>query len=289
ELLVRQGADEADVDRREPDGQGDPGQDQVVGPLHRVLPEGDVAGEREQLGADREDVQAEQLSLGRLVAELVGDHGGQPEDRDRHTQDGDDPARDVAERPRPRPAVGPDGNGAGEPDHRRAEHEGGGGPQGRPQDLRYRAALDVGKAEVPAQQAPEEGQVLPPVGLIEAEVLGDQGDLRLGRGLARDPLGWGGPGEPRDDVEQQPGQQGDDEDLDQRAQDPGPGEPDHRRPLGSSASLIPSPSRLNASMVMTSAAPGTRARPMSVWYMPEVTASDSIWPQLGVGGGTPTP
>src|SRR5579859_1977430 len=149
--------------------------------------------------------------------------------------------------------------------------------------------MHVGVAEVPADQASEEDQVLPPVGLIEAEVPGDQRDLRLGRGLARDPLGRGRAGEPGDDVEQQPGQQGDDEDLDQRAEDPGPGEPDHRRPLGSSASLIPSPRRLKASMVTTSARPGTRARPMSVWYMPDVTASESIWPQLGVGGGTPTP
>ena len=42
-------------------------------------------------------------------------------------------------------------------------------------------------------------------------------------------------------------------------------------------------------MVMTSASPGTSARAMSVWYMPDVTASESICPQLGVGGGTPTP
>ena len=52
---------------------------------------------------------------------------------------------------------------------------------------------------------------------------------------------------------------------------------------------MPSPSRLNASIVMTRASPGTTATRMSVWYMPEVTASDSICPQVAVGGGTPTP
>src|SRR5215218_499114 len=61
----------------------------------------------------------------------------------------------------------------------------------------------------------------------------------------------------------------------------------HRSALGSSASRSPSPSRLNASTVSSSAAPGKTMYHHCVSKLSE--ASAIIQPQLAVGGETPTP
>ncbi len=225
----------------------------------------------------------------RLVAEEVGDHRREPEHRDRHAEDGNGAAGDVSGGPRILPAVGPDRRCDGQPDHCGTEHQGRSRSGGWPQDLRYRPLLDVGEAEVAVREVVHEQHVLLPVRLVQSVDPRDLGDL-LGRGrLAGDALGGRGASEARDDVEQQPGKQGDRDDLDDRAAEALEYDCSHQRPPGASASRKPSPARLNASMVITSARPGASARVMSVWYIPDVTASESICPQLGVGGGTPTP
>src|SRR5205085_8626376 len=61
----------------------------------------------------------------------------------------------------------------------------------------------------------------------------------------------------------------------------------HRSALGSSASRSPSPSRLNASTVSSSAAPGNTMYHHCVSKLSD--ASAIIQPQLAVGGDTPTP
>src|SRR5215467_13080057 len=60
-----------------------------------------------------------------------------------------------------------------------------------------------------------------------------------------------------------------------------------RSVCGSSASLIPSPSRLKAKVVISSAADGKIRNHHEVVY--HVRESEIMLPQLGVGGTTPTP
>src|SRR5262249_22470915 len=69
---------------------------------------------------------------------------------------------------------------------------------------------------------------------------------------------------------------------------PGPAAHNDPRSLGSSKSLIPSPSRLKASTVMVIASPGNSTSHQG-GTRPELRASDSMFPQVGVGGGMPTP
>ena len=59
------------------------------------------------------------------------------------------------------------------------------------------------------------------------------------------------------------------------------------RCVGLSASWSPSPTRLNASTVSSSATPGKTMYHHAVSKIAE--ASAIIWPQLAVGGWTPTP
>src|SRR5437764_10733264 len=58
-------------------------------------------------------------------------------------------------------------------------------------------------------------------------------------------------------------------------------------PLGLSASSRPSPTRLNASTVSSSATPGKTMYHHAVLKIG--VASEIIWPQLAVGGRIPTP
>src|SRR5207244_843951 len=59
------------------------------------------------------------------------------------------------------------------------------------------------------------------------------------------------------------------------------------KPLGSSTSLIPSPKRLKASVAAKMLSPGSSARYGACWMYD--CASESIVPQDGVGGWTPSP
>lgn len=62
-----------------------------------------------------------------------------------------------------------------------------------------------------------EQHVLFPVRLVQSVDARDLRDLLGGGGLAGDALGGRGASEARDDIEQQPGKQGDRDDLDERA------------------------------------------------------------------------
>ena len=133
ELLDDQRAHVTGVDGGERRGVGQPRQQQVMRPLPRVVAEAHVAVDREDAGALRQDVQAEQHPLGRLVGEQERQHRRHPEDRYRHAEDGERTTHHVADRAWPQRAVGADRHGdraATRPHHRRPQRQWP-APQGR--------------------------------------------------------------------------------------------------------------------------------------------------------------
>ena len=234
-------------------------------------------------------MQAEQHSLRRLIGQQEREHRRYPEDRHRHAEDRERSAHHVAPRAWTQRSVGTDRQGDQQPDDRSSDHDGGRRPRRGKDDVGDRSALVERESEVTDEDAAQEPQVLHDVRPVGAQFVADLGKPLGGRIATSGTQRRRRPGKAGDHEEQHPSEEGDDDDLDDTTAQPTQDEARHRRAFGSIASRSPSPRRLNANIVTTSASPGTIASAGTTRYSPELTPSDSIWPQLAVGGGTPTP
>ena len=258
ELLEDEGPHEARVERGEADRECEPRQDQVVRPLERVAEWADVPLDRQPVHAAAQR-DPEQLALRRLIGEQERQHRRHPEDRrgDRRLDaDREDP---VDQAPRPQRAHEPDAERDREPQHRRPRDERGGDAGGREDDVGHVLAALERVAEVPVGQPPDELRVLEiprPVGTHDVR---DLAHARRRRPFAGDALRRVRARQVGDQEEEHERDEGDDQQLHERGDEPVGGVADHVALLVAKASRSPSPSSWNESITAASVSPGISA------------------------------